>query len=141
MKDDIISINPFRQIKPENKPKKNSPEIEYLTIGEVKKLVETPYVKPVVKQAFLFACFSGLRFSDVKALRWGDIQTDSEDKKVIKFTQKKTGKHEYLQVSSEALKFLPDRSGAVNGDKVFNLFSNGYVNQALAGWSLRWRLA
>ena len=30
--DEIININPFRQIKPENKPKKRKAEIEYLTI-------------------------------------------------------------------------------------------------------------
>ncbi|MDR0795006.1 MAG: phage integrase SAM-like domain-containing protein [Tannerella sp.] len=40
--DGIINNNPIKQIKPENRPKKQTTEIEYLTIDEVKKLVETP---------------------------------------------------------------------------------------------------
>jgi len=134
--DEIITINPFKTIKPENKPKKKDAEIEFLTVEEVKKLVGTPCYNPVVKQAFLFACFSGLRFSDVKALRWGDIQTDGDGQNVIRYTQKKTKKHEYLQVSNEALKFLPERSVANDGDTIFRLFSNGHVNQVLAGWAM-----
>ena len=134
--DEIISKNPFRQIKPDNKPKQKATEIEYLTIEEVRRLVQTPCVKPVVKQAFLFACFSGLRFSDVKTLRWGDISTDNEGGTLIRYTQKKTKKYEYLQVSGEAIKFLPERDGANSDDSIFTLFANGYVNQALAGWTL-----
>ena len=136
LSDGIISRNPFKQIKPENKPQKQTPEIEYLTIDEIRRLVKTPCVKPVVKQAFLFACFSGLRFSDIKKLKWGDIRTDSEGRKEIKYTQQKTGKHEYLQVSDEALKFLPEQNGAKSDDRIFSLFANGYVNQALSGWTL-----
>jgi integrase len=105
-----------------------------LTVEEVKQLVKTECVKPIVKQAFLFSCFTGLRFSDVKALKWDDIQTDNGGDKVIRFMQKKTGKHENLQVSDEALKFLPDK-GTVNGnDAIFMLSNNGYTNQALKSW-------
>ena len=134
--DEIIQANPFKQIKPESKPKKNAAEIEYLTLDEIKMLVETPCIKPIVRQAFLFSCFSGLRFSDVKALKWGDIQTDNDGHKLIRYTQKKTKKSEYLQISNEALKFLPERNGATSDDTIFKLFANGYVNQALASWTL-----
>ena len=134
--DGIINGNPIKQIKPENKPKKQTAEIEYLTIDEVKKLVDTPCIKPIVKQAFLFACFSGLRYSDVKALQWSDIHTDSEGQKLIRYTQQKTKKYEYLQVSNEALKFLPDRNNAKSDDIIFPLYANGYVNTVLAGWIL-----
>ena len=136
MQDGYLQNNPMKMLSRHERPKPPESDREYLTIEEVRQLVKTPCVKPVIKQAFLFTCFSGLRFSDVRALRWGDIQTDNEGKKVIRYTQQKTGKNEFLQVSDEALKYLPDRSGAMDGDVIFNLPQNGYTNQALAGWVL-----
>lgn len=38
---------------------------EYLTLDEVKKLAATPCKIPVLKQASLFACMTGLRISDI----------------------------------------------------------------------------
>ena len=132
----IIQSNPMKTLTRFERPKLPESNREYLTIDEVKQLVKTPCVKPIVRQAFLFTCFSGLRFSDVKALKWGDIHTDNEGQRLIRYTQQKTGKHEYLQVSDEALKFLPDRNGAKDNDIIFILSGNGYTNQALASWVL-----
>ena len=115
-------------------PKRQRENRKYLTIDEVKLLAKTPCRKPFVKNAFLFSCFSRLRFSDVKALTWGQIQTDNEGKQVIKYIQKKTNKPEYLQVSNEALQFLPDRNDAQNNDVIFPLTNNGYTNDALKSW-------
>jgi site-specific recombinase XerD len=39
-------------------------------------------------------------------------------------------------VSKDALRFLPDRNGAKDDDIIFLLYTNGYVNQALAAWML-----
>jgi integrase len=136
VQDGIIQNNPMKDITRFERPQQPQINREYLTIDEIKQLVKTECVKPVVKQAFLFSCFSGLRFSDVKALKWGDIQTDNEGNKIIRFMQKKTGKHENLQVSDEALKFLPDKGAANNNDTVFILSNNGYTNQALKSWVL-----
>jgi hypothetical protein len=67
--DEVTNLNPFKQIKPENKPKKRRTEVCFLTIDEVNTLAGTPYLLcPAMRQAFLFSCFSGLRFSDVKGL-------------------------------------------------------------------------
>lgn len=46
---------------------------EYLTIEEIQKLIDTPCKSKTVKPIFLFSCFCGLRYSDVKELRWKDI--------------------------------------------------------------------
>jgi len=136
VQDGIIQSNPMKTLTRFERPKLPESSREYLTIDEVKQLVKTPCVKPIVKQAFLFTCFSGLRFSDVKALKWGEIQTDNDGQKLIRYTQQKTGKNEYLQVSNEALKFLPERNGAKDNDIIFILSDNGYTNQALASWVL-----
>ena len=41
---------------------------EYLTIEELKALMATDSYRPEVKQAFIFACFTGLRLSDMYKL-------------------------------------------------------------------------
>jgi integrase len=134
--DGILPLNPINLLKRYERPKKPDVSREYLTVDEVRQLASTDCTKPTVKQAFLFSCFSGLRFSDVQALRWGDIQTDNEGKRIIRYRQIKTGKHENLQLSDEAMKFLPVRAGAAAKDTVFILSNNGYTNQALKGWVL-----
>ncbi|MDR1983963.1 MAG: site-specific integrase [Prevotellaceae bacterium] len=136
MQDGIIQNNPMKTLTRFERPQLPQSNREYLTIDEVKRLANTDCVKPIVKQAFLFSCFSGLRYSDVKALKWGDIQTDSEGKHLIKYTQQKTQKNEYLQLSDEALKFLPDKGTATDKDTIFILSNNGYTNQALKSWVL-----
>ena len=134
--DGIIPLNPFNQLKRTEKPKRQQSNREYLTIDEVKQLVKTECMKPLIKQAFLFTCFSGLRFSDVKALKWGDIQSDNEGQKQIRYTQKKTGENECLQISNEALKYLPDKNNAKDKDVIFPLKYNGYENGFLKSWVL-----
>jgi integrase len=118
------------------RPKTPAGNREYLTIDEVKQLVKIECIKPMVKQAFLFSCFSGLRFSDVKALKWDDFQTDNEGKQVIRYIQQKTKKDEYLQVSDEALKFLPERGTAAGKDTAFILPTSSLTNQTLQSWVL-----
>ncbi|MDR2002417.1 MAG: site-specific integrase [Prevotella sp.] len=136
VQDGILADNPMKKLTRFERPKRPESDREYLGLEEIRTLVKTECVKPLVKSAFLFSCFSGLRFSDVKALRWDDIQTDHEGRKQICFTQKKTKKKEYLQVSDEALKFLPERGTATGEDIIFPLSSSGFTNQALKSWVL-----
>ena len=133
--DGIIQVNPFTQLQKNEIPKKVLGTREYLTIDEVKQLVKIDCIKPVIKQAFLFSCFSGMRFSDVKVLKWGDIQTDNEGKTLIRYTQQKTKKNETLQISDEAVKFLPERGKAKDKDIIFVLPYNGTANTVLRGWA------
>ena len=57
--------------------KTTSPKRIYLTYEEIQKLLLTRCRNETVKNAFLFSCFCGLRWSDVKSLQWEDIQTDA----------------------------------------------------------------
>jgi integrase len=136
--DGVTILNPFKQIKPENKPKKRHAEVCFLTIDEVNKLANTPLILcPIIKQAFLFSCFSGLRFSDVKGLTWGKLQKDNEGNTFINYIQKKTKKQEYLPVAQKAIRYLPDQPATVaDSDSVFKLPSGGYVNLHLRQWAV-----
>jgi len=133
--DEIINVNPFRYVKQENKPEKHRAEICYLTADELKTLENTPMNPPIIKQAFLFSCYTGLRFSDVIRLTWGKLQKDNNGDIFINFVQKKTDKQEYLPIPQKALKFLPDRNAATATDIVFKLPTNKFTNVVLRNWT------
>jgi integrase len=133
--DEIISTNPFKQIKPENKPKKHRAEIVYLTTGEVKKLENTQSPNSKITQIFLFSCYTGLRYSDVKALTWDKLQKDNNGSMYINFVQKKTKKQEYLPIPKKAVEFLPNRNGSADNAPIFSLSSLSYVNYQLRIWA------
>jgi integrase len=132
--DEIIAKNPFHFIKQENKPEKKRAEICFLTMDELKILDNTPMSPPIIKQAFLFSCYTGLRFSDVERLTWGKLQKDSNGDTFINFVQKKTDKQEYLPIPKKALSWLPERGGATANDVVFKLPTNKFTNVVLRNW-------
>ncbi len=97
VKEKLIPYNPakFVSVKPEETEK------IYLTLEELKKLYKTEYKNMELKKAFLFACYTGLRLSDIKNLTWGQIREGK-----LFFRQKKTRGVEYLPINETALKIL-----------------------------------
>jgi integrase len=77
----------------------------FLTIEHVEALEETDCGSDVVKYAFLFSCFTGLRCSDVEALQFDDVKRVDE-RKYITFKQKKTQKFEWIPLNSQASMYL-----------------------------------
>ncbi len=128
----IISENPFDHIGKDEKPRAEKGTREYLTIDEVKKLINTDCKNENVKRSFLFCCLTGLRFSDVSRLKWENVQTNNSGGYELKFQMQKTKKPIVVQISNEAVKFLPDRKKTT--DKVFKLSKNEVVNPILADW-------
>lgn len=98
--------------------KKQDTMIEYLTLEEVRKLAATECDNQKFKKAFLFACLTGFRWSDVSNLKWKDIQRDHTGNKVI-FRQKKTSQVEYQYISEQALKLLGDPAEDIE-EKIFS---------------------
>jgi len=128
----LMNGNPFKQIKSDDKPKARPGEVKFLTIDEVNALIKTPFENHQnIKNAFLFSCFTGLRYSDITRLTWDKIQKDSNNNTVIAFVQKKTKKQEYLPISSKALQYLPEKSE----DIVFKLPMKGRINDLLRRWA------
>lgn len=113
---DILGENPLRTFDRSELEAEHT-QRDYLTIEEIQKLIETPCRSETVKPIFLFSCFCGLRYSDVKALRWGDI-LEENGKVHIELRQQKTGRTIYLPLSQQAQKFLPQEKGEPE-DRVF----------------------
>ena len=105
----------------------------FLTIEELNKLVKTECNNPLLKRAALFSALTGLRFSDIQKLVWGEIYHSVENGYSIQFTQQKTKGVEVLPISQQAYQLLgePKRST----DKVFEgLTYSAYENKHLYQW-------
>lgn len=120
VKKGLITENPIKEMETGEKPKQAESTREFLTVEEVKKLINVDCKSETLKRAFLFSCFCGLRRSDVSKLAWGDIQKDDE-KVFLRIIVKKTGRPITLPLSSAALKWLPERGNAKDDDRVFHL--------------------
>ena len=106
---------------------------EYLTIDEVKMLIDTPCASDDVKKAFLFSCFCGLRISDVRALLWKDVIYEN-DKTHLELRQKKTEALLYLPLNKQAQCYLPANRGNVE-ECVFSLPSQSTISKILDRWA------
>ena len=78
---------------------------EYLTIEELNKLAKTPCNNDLLKRAALFSALTGLRFSDVKKMVWGELEYIEGQGYFLNFSQKKTNGVEYYPISEQAYSF------------------------------------
>lgn len=132
-KDGIIASNPADAVKGF---KLGESERQYLTIEEVKKLEGTDCKYPFLKRAFLFACFTGLRKSDIQKLTWSEVREFNGYTRLV-FKQKKTGNQEYLDIPRAAEKYLGKRGDAELTDLVFPHFKySSETSLELRRWAL-----
>lgn len=133
-KEGIITVNPTKEFDFASKVRQEPSRREYLTIDELKTLINTECRHEIVKRAFLFSCLCGLRVSDIRKLRWCDLQ-QSDGRVRIEITMQKTKEPLYLPISDEALKWLPERGEANDSDFIFPLTHEGTVNDTLQHWA------
>lgn len=133
-KEGIITVNPTKEFDFASKVRQEPSRREYLTLDELKTLINTECRHEIVKRAFLFSCLCGLRVSDIRKLRWCDLQR-SGGRVRIEITMQKTKEPLYLPISDEALKWLPERGEANDGDFIFPLTHEGTVNDTLQHWA------
>lgn len=133
MQADILVINPLDKLDNSDKPKPEEGQREFLTIEEIKKLMETPCKDDMLKRSFIFCCLVGLRYSDVKNLFWEDLREDNSGETILRLRIIKTKRYEDFPVSKEALKWLPEERGT-NEDFIFTLGKNDNSNRKLKRW-------
>lgn len=135
VRDEIINGNPFNMIDKTDRIKAPESQRCYLTIDEVKRLIQTPCRRDDVKRAFLFSCYCGLRISDVHKLTWDKVVKDGEQWR-IEITMQKTKAPLFLPLSQQALKWMPDRGNAKPTDKVFSTLPTCWsCDVALKPWT------
>lgn len=108
---------------------------EYLTVEELQRLVKTDCSYPVLKDAFIFSCLTGMRWSDINKLTWGEVQEFDGGTRVV-FRQKKTRGLEYLDIAEQAVRYMGPRGRA--DERVFSgLKYSAWHNLALREWCMK----
>lgn len=132
VRENLITKSPFKGITRQSLSVKEHKR-EYLTVEEIKRLIKAPCFNPTVKAAFLFSCFSGLRFHDIQALCWKDIVKTATHWQV-EIIQYKTGVALYLPLGMNARKWLPERpEGTAETDRVFPKLTRNH-HRSLHTW-------
>ena len=104
----------------------------YLSAEEVALLSRTPCRHEGVKRAFMFSCLTGLRLSDIRKLRWGDIRKEGRCWR-LGIVMQKTQEPIDSKLNDEALGWLPDRGESE--EHVFQLPGNTTLNRVLRQWT------
>ena len=129
----MILKSAFNQAVKERKlvsnPARNLPVIkvpqtlkDILTMEDIRKLDATPIngvLGSEVRRAFLFACFTGLRISDIRELRWKNIDGDK-----LRIIMHKTRRALEIPIHENAEKYL----GKNDSEYVFPLVAQSTTN-------------
>ena len=122
--------------------KKTDVQRHFLTVEQISDLYEAGCKNEMVKLAFLFACFSGLRLSDIENLQWDQINLIN-GAPYYRFQQKKTSRYENLPIPEQAVKIL-ERAKSIHAEYVPSGSSNVFILPGrsrmciiLENWSIR----
>lgn len=100
---------------------------DILNFEEIARLHKAPITNEEVKRAFLFCCYTGLRFCDVKEVSHINVQNN-----LLKITQKKTGKPVIVPLNETALAII--NSSLATKGSLFNLPSHTACLKGLRVW-------
>lgn len=131
---ELIRGNPFTKLDNSDKIRLPESKRSYMTIEEVRALITTPMKNEAVKRAYLFSCFCGLRVSDIVGLKWKDVFIDNGQYRLV-VSMQKTKEPIYLPLSSEALKWMPERGDKTADESVFDLPSPSMMNLLIKPWA------
>ena len=101
---------------------------DYFTEEELKALDATEFTRDVLKRAFLFCCWSGLRFTEAQKLKWADI-TEDNGTTLVRVQGRKNKIGERIKLPSTALRYLGTR--LENTDEVFMNLKYHHSNEYL----------
>jgi len=132
VRDGYILESPLKGVE---RPRPEPTKREFLTIGELRVLAQTPCRREDIKRMFLFSCLTGLRFCDIAKMRWGDVRENEQGVGLI-VRQQKTKEVEYIYLSRQAVELLGERG---NPDEFVFPQRNYYpgINIIIENWLLR----
>ena len=99
--DEIIDKNPAQRIS----VKRTTTNREFLTLEELEKVNNTHCEDKHLKNAFIFSCYTGIRFVDISKLTFSNIHKD-----VLIFIQTKTGEPLKIKLHDYAIEIIAQQS-------------------------------
>lgn len=106
-----------------------------LNSKELSLLASTPCIHKEVKRAFLFSCYTGLRWCDIITLNISAIDFPN---RMLHLEQNKVKRHSsksilHLALNNTAIRLLKAKKHLPDG-RIFDLPSYSYSNRVLKGW-------
>ncbi|WP_422359112.1 tyrosine-type recombinase/integrase [Reichenbachiella sp.] len=102
----FIDDNPADLIERFTEP---DPSRNYLTEEERDRLIATDCCLSWLKTAFLFGCRSGLRYSDIRALKWNQVGHSKNTGYYLTFSQQKTERVVNHNISEAAFQLMGEK--------------------------------
>ena len=117
-------VKPIKEVETRREP---------LTIEELNNLIKTDCNNPLLKRAALFSALTGLRWSDIEKLKWGEVEFIKGRGYFLNFDQEKTEGVEVHPISLQAFQILGERGG--KDERVFpGLKYSAFENKHLYQW-------
>lgn len=115
--------------------KEDEKEPIYLTLEELQKMIDCNFkLNPHDRYGFIFACFTGLRYSDISKIKWSDIENG-----VLSFVPTKTRnikKHNHhipiLEQANNVLNLIPKKEGT---EEIFWDISTSKITTQVKKWA------
>ena len=133
----LINEMPTKDIKFRRKVQRNELRKQILTTDELKLLSKTECGNDELRKAFLFSCFTGLGYAEIKKLKWENIV-----KNRLVTRREKTNQAINVKIKDSILSLLGER--CKKDVQVFNMkndngkpISDNGVNKCLKNWVAR----
>ncbi len=122
----ILTSNPFAGYEAERPAR----EIKYLTEQELERIMSTPLHNRKlyhIRDLFLFSCFTGLAYADLKRLSEKDIIQKEDGSQWIRIRRKKTDVASYVRLLDIPLRIIEKYKPERRSDKIFNVYCRSYL--------------
>ncbi|MGJ5642804.1 tyrosine-type recombinase/integrase [Formosa sp. S-31] len=130
----LITENPASKIKFQKKGNPDELKKQVLTTDEIQTLANTPCGNNELKRAFLFACYTGLGYAEIKKLKWANIANNR-----LTTRREKTDQKVDIKLKDSLLNLLGKKSR--KEDFIFdfigengNTISDNGINKCLKNW-------
>jgi site-specific recombinase XerD len=122
----VITSNPFFGYVPDQPQTVR----KWLSGGELEKIMTTPIAHPgvaFVRDMFVFGCFTGLSYIDIRNLRNEQVLTDMAGNRWIELKRQKTGTGSMIPLLDIPKEIIEKYKGTGEGDRVFKILCMNMV--------------
>lgn len=129
----LLKINPVRKVKSIEQMESDR---EFLTFEELQAMAKAECEDPLLKRTAFFSALTGLRWSDVESLTWGEVYHSEMNGHYLRFKMEKTDRPLTLNINDQAREILGKR-GQPDEQVFMGLKYSSKVTLNLNSWALK----